>query len=198
MSETSRPVTGGQLDGLHEPRLGAVFGDRADAEAAVDELRRSGLADEHLGVAVHEADEYVFEEDLEAEMSHSLRTGVAIGAPIGAIAGMTLLALIVPGVGTLGVGGILAAGAATGALAGGFWGAYLGVKAEERIADEEWDWERVRLQEGEVMVIVDQHGHPDDVTRIMTRYGGRLVAKPSQIGLFRRAVTGEADDSGET
>jgi hypothetical protein len=96
MSEANRPVTGGQLEGLHEPRLGAVFGDRADAEAAVDELRRSGLADEHLGVAVHEADEYVFEEDLEAEMSHSLRTGVAIGAPIGAIAGMTLLALIVP------------------------------------------------------------------------------------------------------
>jgi hypothetical protein len=68
----------------------------------------------------------------------------------------------------------------------------------ERIADEEWDWERIRLQEGEVMVIVDQHGHPDDVTRIMTRHGGRLVAKPSPIGLFRRAVIGEADESGET
>ena len=124
-------------------------------------------------------------ENVEAETVHGMERGIAIGAPIGAIAGMTVLALIVPGVGTLGVGGILA-GAATGALAGGFWGAYLGVKTEERIADEEWDWERIRLGEGEVMVIVDQHGHPDDVTRIMKRHRGRLVVKPSQIGLFGR------------
>jgi hypothetical protein len=39
-------------------------------------------------------------------------------------------------------------GITIGALAGGFWGAYLGIKVEEHIMEEEWDWERTRLQRG--------------------------------------------------
>ncbi len=169
-------------DTTHEPQLGAIFEDRTMAEAAVEDLRRSGLADEHLGVAVHESDTYVFEEDVEAETAHGMERGIVIGAPIGAIAGMTALALIVPGVGTLGVAGILAAGGVTGALAGGFWGAYLGIKAEEHIMEEEWDWERTPLQPGQVMVVVDQHGHPDEVKRILEGHGGQIIAKPQHLG----------------
>lgn len=162
----------------HYPKYGAVFGDRDAAEAAVDDLIRSGLADQHLGVAMKEPTERVFEEDLEAGMSRSLRRGIAIGGPIGAIAGMTLLAVLVPGVGTLGAAGILAAGGATGALAGGFWGAYLGVKSEEEVMEAEWEWERSPLREGETLVVVDQHGHPEEVTRILTAHGGRIVQSP--------------------
>lgn len=171
-----------QTDTVHEPQLGAVFDDRSSAEAAVEDLRRSGLADEHLGVAMHESETYVFEQDVETETAHGLERGIAIGAPIGAIAGMTVLALIVPGVGTVGVAGILAAGGVTGALAGGFWGAYLGLKAGEHIMEEEWDWERTPLQPGQVMVVVDQHGHPDDVERILQRHGGQLVTKLGHLG----------------
>ena len=119
-------------DVVHEPHLGAIFSDHDAAESAVEDLRRSGLADEHLGVAVHQPDEYVFEEDVETEMTDGLERGIAIGAPIGAVAGMTVLALVFPGAGPLGVGGILAAGGLTGALSGGFWGAYLGLKRGER------------------------------------------------------------------
>ncbi|HSJ83148.1 MAG TPA: hypothetical protein VLA91_04955 [Acidimicrobiia bacterium] len=169
-------------DTAHEPQLGAIFGERAMAEAAVEDLRRSGLAEEHLGVAVSGSDIYVFEEDVEAETAHGMGRGIAIGAPIGAIAGMTALALVVPGVGTLGVAGILAAGGVTGALAGGFWGAYLGLRSEEHIREEEWDWERIPLQSGQVMVVVDQHGHPDDVERILERHGGQIIAKPRHRG----------------
>lgn len=166
----------------HVPQVGATFEDRAAAEAAVEELRRSGLADEHLGVAVQGSDAYVFEEDVEAETAHGMERGITIGAPIGAIAGMTVLAAIVPGVGAIGVAGILAAGGLTGALAGGFWGAYLGLTAEEHVQEEEWDWERTPLQPGQVMVVVDQHGHPDDVRRILESHGGRMIAKPEHIG----------------
>lgn len=169
-------------DTIHEPRLGAIFDDRTIAEAAVEDLRRSGLADEHLGVAVHGTDTYVFEEDVEAETAHGLERGIAIGSPIGAIAGMTVLALVVPGVGTLGLAGILAAGGVTGALAGGFWGAYLGLKAEEHITEEQWDWERTPLQPGQVMVVADQHGHPDEVQRILEHHGGRIITKPHHLG----------------
>jgi hypothetical protein len=175
-------VSDSQKATAHVPQFGAIFEDRAIAEVAVEDLRRSGLADEHLGVAVHGSDTYVFEEDVEAETAHGMERGIAIGAPIGAIAGMTALALVVPGVGTIDVAGILAAGGVTGALAGGFWGAYLGIKAEEHVMEEEWDWERTPLQPGQVMVIVDQHGHPDDVKRILERHGGRLITQPKHLG----------------
>lgn len=165
----------------HEPQVGAVFSDREAAESAVGDLRRSGLADEHLGLAIHDPDRYVFEDDAEAEVAHGLERGVALGAPLGAIAGMTVLALVIPGIGTLGVGGILAGGA-TGALAGGFWGAYLGLTSEEYVLEDEWDWERIRLQPGEVIVVVDQHGHPEDVRKIFDQHKGRLVEKPEHLG----------------
>lgn len=169
-------------DTVHEPQVGAIFDDRPIAEAAVEDLRRSWLADEHLGIAAHGSDPYVFEKDVETETAHGMERGFAVGAPIGAIAGMTALALIVPGVGTIGVAGILAAGGVTGALAGGFWGAYLGLKTGEHIIEEEWDWERTPLQPGQVMVVVDQHGHPDDVKRILRSHGGRIVVKPEHLG----------------
>lgn len=165
-----------------EDHLGAVFDDRAGAEAAVRDLRRLGLADEHLGVAVHHSETYALEEDVDAEVAHGLKKGIAIGAPIGAVAGMTVLALAVPGVGTLGVGGILAAGGITGALAGGFWGAYLGLTAEEHALEEEWDWERVPLTPGQVLIAVSGHGHPEQVVGVLQRHGGRVVAKPPHVG----------------
>jgi hypothetical protein len=175
MSETQESIT-------HDPQLGGVFTDRASAEAAVADLQSLGLADEHLGVAVHEGDRYAFDREAESEVARGLEHGIAIGAPLGAVAGMTVLALVVPGVGTLGLGGILAAGAATGALAGGFWGAYLGLTAAEQVVDNERDWERVPLEPGQVLVVVDQHGHPDDVREVLHRHGGRLVAKPAHLG----------------
>lgn len=165
-----------------EQHLGAIFSDRVAAERAVEALQRLGLADEHLGVAVHEPDTHVFEEDAEADVAHGIETGIAIGAPIGAIAGMTLFAILVPGLGTMGIGGVLAGGAVTGALAGGFWGAYLGLTAEEHELDEEWDWERIRLQPGQVLIVATGHGHPREVADVLQRYGGTLVPRPAPIG----------------
>jgi hypothetical protein len=164
-----------------EQHLGAVFADQAAAEAAVEELRRKGLSDEHLGLAIHVHEGYVFEEDVEADLVHGVGKGVAVGAPIGAVAGMTVLALVVPGVGTLGIAGVLAAGGLSGALAGTFVGAYLGLSSEEHVLEEEWDWERVPLQPGQLLVVVSGHEHPDRVAGILERHGGELVSKPSHV-----------------
>ena len=165
-----------------EQQFGAVFVDRVTAETAVEDLRRLGLADEHLGIAVYESDSYVFEEDADADVARGIEKGIVIGAPIGAVAGMTILALVIPGVGILGVGGILAAGGISGALAGTFLGAFLGLAAEEHVLDEEWDWERVPLQTGQVLVVVAGHGHPEEVADVLQRHGGHLMAKPPHLG----------------
>jgi hypothetical protein len=162
--------------------VGAVFGDHTGAEAAVVELRKRGMADDHLGIALRQADSHILEEDVEADLAHGIEKGIAVGAPIGAIAGVTILALAIPGVGILGVGGILAAGGLTGALAGTFLGALLGLASEEHELDEEWDWERLPLQPGEVLVVVADHGHPDEVRDVLQQHGGALVSKPHHLG----------------
>ena len=165
-----------------EEHLGAVFADRASAEAAVEDLRQLGLADEHLGVAVHQPDDHVFEEDPGAAVVHGIEKGIVIGAPLGAIAGITLLSLLVPGVGILGVGGILAAGGISGAIAGTYLGALLGLSAEEHVVDEELDWERVRLQPGQVLIVVAEHGHREDVGAALQAHGGHIIEKPRHLG----------------
>ena len=166
-------------DELH---LGAVFDDRATAEAAVVELRRHGWADDHLGVAIRQADPHVFEEDVGADISHGVEKGVAVGAPIGAIAGMAIMAFAIPGAGLVGVGGILAAGGIPGALAGTYFGALLGLAAEEHELDEEGDWERVPLEAGQVLVVVAGHGHPGGVADVLGSNGGHLLSKPPHLG----------------
>ena len=164
-----------------EQHLGAVFADQTAAEAAVEELRRMGLSDEHLGLAIRIDEGYVFEKDIGAEVVHGVERGIAVGAPLGAIAGMTVLALVVSGVGTLGVAGVLAAGGVSGALAGTFLGGYLGLSSKEHVLEEEWDWERVPLQPGQLLVVVSGHEHPDQVSRILGSRGGELVSKPSHV-----------------
>lgn len=165
-----------------ELHLGAVFDDRAAAESAVHELRRHGWADDHLGVAIRQADTYVFEDDVSADISHGVEKGIAIAAPIGAIAGMAIMVFAIPGAGLLGVGGMLAAGGIPGALAGTYFGALLGLATEEHELDEELDWERVPLEFGQVLVVLAGHDHPDEVADILRRHGGDLVAKPPHLG----------------
>jgi hypothetical protein len=164
-----------------DEHLGSVFPDRASAEEAVEELRRLGLADEHLGVAVHEVEDHVFDEDTGREVARGIGRGVAIGALVGAVTGMTLFTLLVPGATTLGLGGVLAGGALTGALAGGFWGAYIGLTVEEPLLDEEVDWERLGLEPGEVLTVVAGHEDPSEVKRVLGAHGGRLVEKPTHF-----------------
>ena len=165
-----------------ELHLGAVFDDRSTAESAVLELRRHGWADDHLGVAIRQADTVVFEEDVGADISHGIEKGIAIAAPIGAIAGMTIMVFAIPGAGLLGVGGMLAAGGIPGALAGTFFGALLGLSAEEHELDEGLDWERVSLEFGQVLVVVAGHDHSDAVADVLRRNGGCLVSKPPHLG----------------
>ena len=170
----------GSSDGIvrREQHLGAVFVNHAAAEGAVGDLRRMGLSDEHLGVAVYHSDSYMFETDDDAEVTHGLEKGIAIGTPIGAVAGMTIMALAVPGVGILGVGGVLAAGGLSGAFLGAVLGSSVALSSEGHAVDEELDWELLPLQPGQVLVVVAGHGHSDEVQDVLRRHGGRLVAKP--------------------
>lgn len=152
--------------------VAAVFADRNLAAAAVDELRSIGLGSEHLGVAVRGDDAVVFEHDADAEVVHDAEVGTVAGAPIGAVAGLTITALTVPGAGVIGAGGVLAIAGAS-ALWGALLGGYFGVAAGETALDAHADIAEKALDEGEVLVVVLSHGHPDAIRDVMQRHGGR-------------------------
>src|SRR5688500_8814819 len=108
-----------------------VFADRDEAHRAIDDLVAAGFREEEIGYAIkNDGARHTETTDLAAA------DGPAGGAATGAITGGMLggliaaaAALIVPGVGPVVAGGLLASalgGAAIGAAAGGLLGALVG------------------------------------------------------------------------
>ncbi len=155
--------------------VAAVFIDRPAAEAAVAELRSLGMANEHLGVAVHEPGQRVFEDDVEHDEMVSIEEGALVGVPVGVLAGMGIMAVALPGVGTVAVGGLLAAGGAAGALIGAFIGGVVGVAAADSELEERRAWEDCRLQPDDILVVTRSHHHPALVQGVLQKHGGRRV-----------------------
>ena len=155
----------------------AVFGNRSGAESAVEELRRLGLGSDRLGVAVHGPGQVGFEHDAEADLAHDLEVDAGAGAVVGFLAGFALVGTLVPVVGAVGVGGLLAVGAATG-FGGAMLGGYLGVATEERSLTVHEQIARTRLEPGQVLIAVCSHGHPDTTREVLQRHGGDLRAAP--------------------
>jgi hypothetical protein len=161
--------------------VAAVFADRAAATAAVDELRALGLGSEHLGVAVRGGESVAFEHDAEAEQLVDTEVGLAAGTSIGAIAGLAMAILPVPGVGAIGAGGVLALAGAS-ALWGGLLGGYFGVAAGEPSRVAHADIGYAALEEGEVLVVVCSHGHTDAIRDVMQRHDGTWrVVEPGEL-----------------
>ena len=88
---------------------------------------------------------------------------------------MLLFGIAVPGVGTLGAGGIAALGASSG-LGGAMLGMYPGVAAASEEFDEHQHLRETRLQPGEVLVVACAHDHQRLVEAALQRHGGRLVS----------------------
>lgn len=157
--------------------IGAVFADRHSAEAAIADLREVGLGSEHLGASLGHGDRVVFEHDESTDFLHDVEAGAGTGAVLGLIGGMLVFSLALPGIGTLGAGGILAVGAATG-IGGAMLGGYAGVAAADRDLDAHERLSHQPLGPHEVMVVACSHAHPELVTAAMERHGGRLLPDP--------------------
>lgn len=156
----------------------AVFSSLEAAEAAVEELREIGIADEHLGVAMHEPGDIKFEEDEDHEVGKSVAEGATTGAVVGVLAGIAIMAAALPGIGTVGVGGLLAAGGAAGALGGVFGGGLGGVLAKVPLLEEEDRYAEVPLERNEILVVAKSHDQVERVREVMERHGGRCIPEP--------------------
>ena len=148
-----------------------MFTNRPDAEAAIRELKAAGFADDQIGVALQ--DEQRDLRDLTETTGHEAAEGAAKGAVSGGLIGglIGLLgSLLVPGVGPIVVGGVLAStltGAGIGAATGGIIGALvaLGVpEADARHFDE-------GLRSGRTLVTVDAGARTAEALMLLDRHG---------------------------
>jgi Heat induced stress protein YflT len=191
-----------------------MFTNRPDAEAAIRELKAAGFADDQIGVALQNEQGELRE--LSGTTGHEAAEGVAKGAVSGGLVGglIGLLgSLLVPGVGPIVVGGVLAStltGAGIGAATGGIIGALvtLGVpEADARHFDEGLRSGRTLVAVGagartrEALVILDRHGMdfgPSGASRYSSgiKATGEPVRERGRYGGKERRTTRESTYAG--
>src|SRR6476469_975872 len=147
-----------------------LFARRRDAEAAIRDLKAAGFRDDQIGVALQDR-------EAQGELLESTGAKEAQGAAVGALSGglvgglIGLLgSLLVPGVGPIIVGGVLASaltGAGIGAATGGIIGALMGLGVPETDA-RHFD-QGLRL--GSTLVTVDAGPRTPEALAILDRHG---------------------------
>jgi hypothetical protein len=160
----------------------AVFEDRAHAQQAVNELKRAGFGEDHIGLASADrpegggtlAEARVTESAQDREKSYAgtaATAGVATGAGVGALWGIAVLSGALPAIGPAIAGGALAAilsSTAAGGAAGGLTGALIGLGIPKEEA-ERYDSE---FRAGRTIITVQADGRAEEVRAILREYGG--------------------------
>jgi hypothetical protein len=145
-----------------------LFGNRAHAEAAIRDLQAAGFSQDRIGVAVQER---VEQGDL-LESGGGAAEGAAKGAVSGGVLGglLGLLgSLLIPGVGPVVVGGLLAS-TLTGAGIGAATGGLLGVLVALGVPEEDARHFDGGLRSGGTLVTVDAGARTPEALAILQRH----------------------------
>lgn len=149
-----------------------VFDERSDAELAARDLREKGFKDDQIGYAWRDDEGKTRTEgNKSGQMAASgAGTGVVLGGLIGAAA-----ALLIPGIGPVVSGGLLATalaggatGAVTGAVAGGISGALVGLG----IPENEAKYYDQQVRDGRTLMTVRADDRYSDASDIVRRRKG--------------------------
>ena len=149
-----------------------LFDERSDAELAARDLREKGFKDDQIGYAWRDDEGKTHQEGNKAgEMAASgAGTGVVLGGIIGAGA-----ALLIPGIGPVISGGLLAtalAGAATGAVAGGVAGGVGGALVGLGVPEAEAKYYGDQFKEGRTLLTVRADERYSDASDIVRKRRG--------------------------
>jgi len=149
-----------------------VFDDRNDAELAARDLREQGFKDDQIGYAWRDEAGKTHQEGNKAgKMAASgAGTGVVLGGLIGAGA-----ALLIPGIGPVVSGGLLAtalAGAATGAVTGAVAGGISGALVGLGIPEDEAKYYDEQFRNGGTLMTVKADDRYDDASEIARKRRG--------------------------
>jgi len=193
-------------DGYSSPRgaetigriVVALFEERSEAEDAIRDLKNAGFTNEQIGVATQERvgtgearGEETTVDDEPARIVEDTATGLAEGAAVGALTGGVIgglvglvSSLLIPGIGPLVVGGVLAStlmGMGVGAATGGLIGALVGMGVPE----EDARYFDAGLREGRTLVTVSDTVGASEALGILERHGADLG--PAQSRASRRS-----------
>jgi len=153
--------------------LVAAFQDRLQAEQAVDELEQAGFSADDVGFAIRGSDAVeggMITDTQGAKDRRGALAGMATGAGLGAVLGAAA-ALLVPGVGPVVAGGVLAmafGGAVAGTAVGGIFGAMTGLG----VSEEEARFYEREFNSGRAIVAVKAGPRLCDAAEILRRHGG--------------------------
>jgi hypothetical protein len=155
----------------------AVFADRADAQRAINELRRDGFREDQVGVispgseyGIPHAEVASTDAATHSKVAEGAAIGAATGAGIGALWALGIAASVLPAIGPVVAGGLLLsviASAGGAAAVGTLVGALVGLGVPE---------EEARYYEGEVtagrtLVTVQPDGRHTEADNILRRNG---------------------------
>jgi uncharacterized protein (TIGR02271 family) len=165
------------------PVVVGVFEDQSMAERAVDALENAGFNSDQIGFVRRDQGT-----DRQAggtmEETNDTAGGAVTGAVSGGILGGILgaaAALLIPGIGPVVAGGILATtltGAAVGAAAGGL----LGALTKMGVPEEEARYYQGEFEQGRTIVTVRADGRQQEAIDILRRHGAYDATTRSSMG----------------
>ena len=150
-----------------------VFDDRRDAELAAQDLRQKGFTDEQIGFAWLD-DKGKTQHTDGNKAGEMAASGVGTGAVLGGLIGAAA-ALLIPGIGPVVSGGLLAtalAGGATGAVVGGVSGGITGALVGMGLPEDEAKFYGEQVKDGRVLVTVKADDRFADASDIVRRRKG--------------------------
>ena len=174
----------------------ALFEERSEAEDAIRDLKNAGFTNEQIGVATQgriEAGEAPSEGSA-VGLAEGAAAGALTGGVIGGLVGL-VSSLLIPGVGPLVVGGILASalmGMGVGAATGGLIGALVGMGVPE----EDAKYFDAGLREGRTLVTVSHTDEASEALGILERHGADLGPSKSADSKRSDQYTGQERRSG--
>jgi hypothetical protein len=158
----------------------ALFARTPQAHAAIQDLRAAGFPQEQIGIATHDRSGPTQPVSTTDDRTEEATVGAITGGVLGSLLGL-ITSLLIPGIGPILVGGVMASlvGAGVGAATGGIVGALAGVGVPEHDAR----YFDAGLRAGGTLVTVNVGTRIDDALAILQRHEADLG-----IGTERRAA----------
>ena len=153
-----------------------VFDDRMAAERAVDLLEQAGFREDQIGFAIRGAEEVrggMITDTTGTKDGKGALTGMVTGGMLGGVLAAAV-SLLIPGVGPIMAGGVLAAffgGAIAGTAVGGIFGALTGLG----ISEDEARFYETQFHSGRAIVAVKPRGRWQEAADVLVRGGGQHV-----------------------
>lgn len=156
----------------------SLFMNSTDAVAAVRDLKHAGFTDEEIGIVLQDSTEQPsIRPEGSGNPSDPATAAAASGSIVGGLIGL-LGSLLIPGLGPLLLGGVLAstiAGAGIGAAAGGL----IAILAELGVSQTDAEHFERGLRAGGVLVTVTSPRHTREALEIIRSHGAELGAGSS-------------------